>query len=247
MITGRNKLLAIRESSGAAANSYIFDKMKIENHALQRGVELYEMAIWKFLGNSIITRLQNKKLHSVDDIRKALIPDTPVGMGPWVDISGLICPYEALDKLLRSIEDLHITSLEEVNSALAVFHKNYYTYEWTWAADTLKSFYGKNVNQFTEEDIIRIVEKWKENVLKIDSFLYEDARKEFSMSKMTGFGMDGTNGAREVDFAQVRGEFESNKAVIIIREHMKKKEKLGDEICELMLKIKNHSGEKILN
>ncbi|MFZ5430717.1 MAG: DUF4954 family protein [Bacteroidota bacterium] len=247
MITGRNKLLAIRESSGAAANSYSFDKMKIENHALQRGVELYEMAIWKFLGNSIITRLQNKMLRNSDDIRNALIPDTPVGMGPWVDISGLICPYEALDKLLRSIEDLQITSLEEVNSALAVFHKNYYTYEWTWAADTLKSFYGKNVNQFTEEDIIRIVEKWKESVLKIDSFLYEDARKEFSMSKMTGFGMDGTDGAREVDFAQVRGEFESNKAVIIIREHMKKKEKLGDEICELMLKIKNHSGKKILN
>ena len=39
--------------------------------------------------------------------------------------------------------------------------------------------------------------------LDMDRFLYEDARKEFSMSKMIGFGVDGTNGAREEDFAQV--------------------------------------------
>ena len=68
----------------------------------------------------------------------------------------------------------------------------------------------------------------------MDRFLYEDARKEFSMSKMIGFGVDGTNGAREEDFAQVRGEFESNKTVMAICEHMEKKEKLGNKIINMM-------------
>jgi len=68
----------------------------------------------------------------------------------------------------------------------------------------------------------------------MDKYLYEDAKKEFSMSKMTGFGVDGTNGAREEDFAQVRGEFENNSTVMAIKVHMDKKNKLGNEIIDLM-------------
>ena len=60
-------------------------------------------------------------------------------------------------------------------------------------------------------------------MLGIDRFLYEDARKEFSMSKMTGFGVDGQDGARELDFTEVRGEFEDNDAVKEIKQHMEKK------------------------
>lgn len=237
MINGRRKLLAIRESSGSSASSYSYDKMKIESRALDRGIALYEMAIWKFLGNSVITRLQNGQFKNNEEIQKALQPDTPFGMGHWVDLSGLICPYEALDNLLTSIENGELTSLEEVNSALAILHKNYYNYEWTWACDALSQFYGKNVKEFTATDIIAVVEKWKKSVLDMDRFLYEDARKEFSMSKMIGFGVDGTNGAREEDFAQVRGEFESNKTVMAICEHMEKKEKLGNKIINMMNSI----------
>jgi len=238
MMNGRRKLLAIRESSGSSASSYSYDKMKIESRALDRGIALYEMAIWKFLGNSVITRLQNGKFKNDADIQKALEPDTPVGKGYWVDLSGLICPFEALDKLLKTIENGELTSLEEVNSALAVLHKNYYNFEWTWVADAFSEFYGKSVSEFTATDVIAVVEKWKKSVLEMDRFLYEDARKEFSMSKMIGFGVDGTNGAREEDFAQVRGEFESNKTVMIICEHMEKKEKLGTQIIAMMNQVK---------
>ena len=182
----------------------------------------------------LLQELQNGQFKNDTDIQKLLQPDTPFGKGHWVDLSGLICPYEALDNLLNSIENEELTSLEEVNSALAILHKNYYNYEWTWAADALSDFYGKSVKEFTASDVIAVVEKWKKSVLDMDRFLYEDARKEFSMSKMIGFGVDGTNGAREEDFAQVRGEFESNKTVIAICEHMEKKEKLGNKIIEMM-------------
>jgi hypothetical protein len=237
MIKGRHKLLAIRKTSGEYAIEYSFNKMKIEKRALDRGILLYEMAIWKFLGNSLITRLHGKKITSNTGIRKALQTDSPFGKGHWVDLSGLICPYEALEKLLNAIEKEEITTLEQVNSSLYSLHKNYYNYEWTWAADALAAFYHKSVNDFTSEDVIEIVNKWKESVLGIDRFLYEDAKKEFSMTKMTGFGVDGQNGARELDFTQVRGEFDNNDTVKAIREHMKKKEALGDEIITAMREI----------
>jgi hypothetical protein len=87
--------------------------------------------------------------------------------------------------------------------------------------------------------VIGVVEKWKESVLGIDQLLYEDAKKEFSMSKMTGFGVDGQNGAREMDFAQVRGEFEKNDTVKAIQVHMQTKDTLGNKLIQQMEQTKN--------
>ncbi len=236
MINGREKLLAIRNTSGEFATEYSYEKMKIKKKALDRGIVLYEMAIWKFLGNSLITRLLGRDYENNGDIQEALKNDTSMGSGKWVDLSGLICPYGALDILMKSIETGETSSLEEVNSALISLHKNYYNYEWTWSLDVLEQFYGKKADQFTAEDVIAVVEKWKDSVLEIDRYLYEDAKKEFSLTKMTGFGVDGQNGAREQDFIQVRGEFEENETVKAIKVHMKTKEELGRDLIERMNK-----------
>ena len=109
------------------------------------------------------------------------------------------------------------------------------------AADVLAEFYGKEISRFTTDDVIQVVENWKRSVLDMDKFLYEDAKKEFSMSKMTGFGVDGTNGAREEDFTQVRGEFDNNATVLVIKHHMEKKEKLGNEIISQMQMLKSQN------
>ncbi|RIH67268.1 DUF4954 family protein [Mariniphaga sediminis] len=236
MVNGLKKLQAIRKSSGEFAREYSYDKMKIEKRALERGIVLYEMAVWKFLGNSLITRLQGTEYASNKEIRKTLQPDTTLGKGYWVDLSGLLCPFEALDKLLRSVEDGETTTLEEVNAALIALHKNYYNYEWTWAVDVLQKFCNKKLDEFTAEDVIDVVEKWKKSVLEIDRLLYEDAKKEFSLTKMTGFGVDGQNGARELDFAEVRGDFEKNETVKAIHVHMQNKENLGNELIGRMKK-----------
>lgn len=245
MLTGRSKLIQIRDSSAENVDTYIFDKMKIEKYSLERGIQLYEMAIWKFLGNSIITRLQERTFLTNEELRNQLKPDTTFGKGYWVDLSGIICPHEALVQLLNAIENNGITSLEEVNSALANLHNNYYNFEWTWAVDALKGFYGKGVEEYTPLDVIAIVEKWKESVLTIDKYLYEDAKKEFSMVKMTGFGVDGQNGAREEDFIQVRGEFERNNTVKAIKIHMEKKEALGNEMIDRMKDLLVNEPQKL--
>ena len=236
MINGREKLMELRENFGNNAKRYNYEKMVIDSKALERGIQLYEMAVWKFLGNSLITRLQGKDFLNNSEIQKTLKIDTSLGKGNWVDLAGLICPFEALDSLLTSIEYGETTSLEEVNSALTALHKNYYNYEWTWAVDVLEKFTGRPVKKFTAENVIEVVEKWKNSVLSIDKYLYEDAQKEFSMSIMTGFGVDGQNGARELDFAHVRGEFEENETVKAIKVHMKTKEKLGNELIARMKK-----------
>lgn len=236
MINGREKLQNAKKSFEVKKKWYELEKMVVEKNALERGIHLYEMAIWKFLGNSLITRLQGREYKNNHEIRKAMEVDTSLGKGSWVDLVGLICPFEALNNLLKSIEKGETAALEEVNSALTALHKNYYNYEWTWAVGVLEKFTGKTLAEFTAEDVIAVVEKWKESVLGIDGFLYEDAKKEFSMSTKTGFGVDGQNGALELDFINVRGEFEKNETVKAIKLHMQTKEKLGNELIGRMKK-----------
>lgn len=238
MINGRAILLQLLHASGETTPHYTYNGMVIKNSALVRGIELYEKAIWKFLGNSIISRIQRRKVESTEDIREALKKDTPLGSkSKWLDITGMICPSDAVDHLLDSIEKKRINSLEEVQTAIRSIHENYYTYEWSWAADILAHFYPTPVTEFTPLDVVEVTRKWLKAVLEIDHLLYNDAKKEFSLIKQTGFGIDGDKTVRQLDFDKVRGEFETHAEVSSIREHMAKKEALGNEVIANMEKI----------
>ena len=191
------------------------------------------MAIWKFLGNSLITRLKDKNYANDEEIRETLQKKSKLGRGLWIDLSGMICPFEILENLLESIEKGIINSLEKVNSSIKLIHHNYYRYQWTWTFNKLEKFYGKKIKDFTAEDIIIIVEKWKESVLGIDRMLYEDAKKDFYFTSMINFDMVGQNHDRETDL-YVREDFEENPAVSAINAHMQKKEALGNELINRM-------------
>ena len=116
-------------------------------------------------------------------------------------------------------------------------HANYYTYEWTWAYEKLEEFYGIDPQQITAKDVIHIVEKWEEAVVGLDRMVYEDAKKEFSMASMTGFGADGSRLEKELDFEQVRGDFESNPFVTAVLKHIEVKTALGDELIGRMRQV----------
>ena len=75
------------------------------------------------------------------------------------------------------------------------------------------------------------METWKSSVTGLDRLVYEDAKKEFSLSAMTGFGADGDNEQKNQDFMEVRGcQFDSNPFVLETLDHIKRKTALGDEL-----------------
>ena len=237
MFKGREILLNLRSASGELSDIYSFHSAKIRNSALMKGIRFYEIAIHKFLGNSVIKRLEEINFRSDEEIRTRLRPDTPIGRGEWVDISGLIAPKSEVDVLIADIECGKVNKLKDINAEFERMHRNYYTYEWTWAYEMLEGFYGVKPENMTAADIIRIVEKWKEAVIGLDRMVYEDAKKEFSMASMTGFGADGSRLEKEMDFEQVRGDFESNPFVTAVLKHIEVKSALGDELIERMKQV----------
>ena len=69
--------------------------------------------------------------------------------------------------------------------------------------------------------------------------MFNDARKEFTLKAQTGFGMDGEDEIRNVDFEQVRGAFEQHPAVCDILAHIDKKKDLAKRMKEKIEKLKN--------
>lgn len=234
MMKGVTLLQNIRKASGELSDIYAFQGTKIRNSSLLNGISFYTTAIHKFMGNSVIKRLEAINFDSNDEIRARLIPDTKIGDGEWVDISGLIAPKSEIDNMVSEIECGELNKLKTMNAEFERLHRNYYTYEWTWVYNHLEQFYGIKPEEITAADIINIVEKWKEAVVGLDRMVYDDARKEFSLASMTGFGADGSRIEKELDFEQVRGDFESNPFVTAILDHIEAKTALGDELIARM-------------
>ena len=230
MFKGRTVLKELKRVSGETSEIYSFQSAKIKNSSLNKGIKFYEIAIHKFLGNSIIKRLEGINFQNSEEIRARLKPETEIGVGEWVDISGLIAPKSEIDKLLDGIENGTINRLDDINSGFEAMHNNYYTYEWTWAYNKIQEFYKLNPDEITANDVINIVNKWKESVVGLDEMVYADAKKEFSLSAMTGFGADGNREDKELDFEQVRGDFESNPFVTAVLKHIEEKTSLGNEL-----------------
>ena len=238
MFEGRTLLKELKSVSGAVSASYTYKNMKIKGSSLEKGIELYQTGINKFLGNSLIKRLEKINFKTNTELRKRLKPDQSLGKGEWVDLAGLITPKQSVDALLDSIESGKINSIDKIADAFRRMHRSYYDWEWTWACERIEEEEKKSVDKFTSADVIRIVERWKKSVVDLDKLLYEDAKKEFTLASMTGFGIDGGDEIKKLDFEQVRGDFESNKVVAAIKEHIKKKTALGDELINRMKKIK---------
>ena len=237
MFEGRKLLRKLKSISGEVSDSYAFNNMKIKGPSLDRGIWLYQTGINKFLGNSLIKRLEKTEFRSNEELQSRLLPDQEIGAGEWVDLAGLITPQQRVDTLLDDIESGKIDTIGEVEETFRHMHSKYYEWEWTWACERLEEEAGKSVDRFTADDVVMMVERWKKSVIDLDRMLYEDARKEFTLSSMTGFGIDGGEEVKKRDFEQVRGEFESNSVVAAIQEHIKLKSALGDELIERMGRI----------
>ncbi|MBK7732289.1 MAG: DUF4954 family protein [Bacteroidales bacterium] len=236
MIKGRDLLKELIEAN-QGQDVIAYERMRIKSSAAMRGISLYQMGIDKYIGNSVIKRLEGTVFRSDEEIRDRMKPDTMDGTGDWIDMSGLITPLSSIEVLLEAIESKEMKSADAINRSFDSIHRNYYNLQWAWVYDHLPGETGKPNEELTADDIIAIVERWKKSVVELDWMLYEDARKEFTLSSMTGFGIDGDDEVKKRDFEQVRGDFEKNSVVLAILDHIKAKTELGDELINRMRNI----------
>ena len=230
MVKGSMILKELQRISGISSEIYTFQSGKIRNSSLRNGLKLYGMAIDKFLGNSLITRIMNSEFSSLQELRERLLSQSKYGDGDWVDISGMIVPKKAVTDIMDDVENDRITDLKSFDERFRILHAEYYEYEWRWAYDMIREHYGISLADAELDDLRNLVMRWKESVVALDNMLYEDARKEFSLTMMTSFGADGDDRQRKQDFVQVRGaKFDNDPFVLSVKEHIRVKSELHDK------------------
>ena len=237
MLQGIDTLQGLKQTSGETSECYSFQSTTIKNSSLEKGINLYTLAVHKFMGNSIIKRLEGVPFADLDDLHSRLQPTDPLGEGEWIDLAGLIIPKQAMQEEIERIVHQSDYTLEEAEAFFRTLHRRYYDMEWTWVCSKMQRWYGKSIDQLTPQDIIGIVRQWNEAVVSLDRMLYDDARKEFSMISRIGFGVDGSASQRDFDFEQVRGEFESDPFVQMVCRHIEEKTALGDELLERLNRL----------
>lgn len=222
---------------GETSEIYYYQNTRIKGTSLRKALFLYDLAIHKFLGNSLIKRLEKTPFSAISQVWQQLEPDTEEGEGEWLDLSGLILPKQQLEHLMQQIEQGTVTSLATCEDYFHHFHRMYYSMEWKWAYGKIESYYQVDLKTLSAEALIGLVRKWQNSVVRLDEMLYEDARKEFTLTSMTGFGVDGSDKEKQADFEGVRGDFENNPFVTAVRCHIIEKRALGDELIERLSRL----------
>ena len=86
-------------------------------------------------------------------------------------------------------------------------------YKWVWAMDILQKLSGKSVKEILPDDVIMLLNRFREAVIYLNDQFYLDAGREFSSTSQIGYGIDGNDHTKDADFELVRGTLETNRFV----------------------------------
>ena len=212
MLRAVNILNELKRVSGDTSDYYAYQSGRIKATSLANGLKYYGYAIDKFFGNSLITRIMDAEFASLEDLRRAFVPRSQYGDGEWVDLAGMIAPGKAVEDIVSDVESGRTSDLEILNERISSLHSEYYHYEWRWACKAMEDYYGFRLSELAADDLSRLVRRWRDSVVALDRLLYEDARKEFSLSGMP--------------------DFESDPFVRSVKEHIEVKSSLADQVLE---------------
>jgi NDP-sugar pyrophosphorylase family protein len=190
MLNGCKILNDLKKVSGENSDTYSYQSCKIKHSSLTKGLKYYGMAIDKFLGNSLITRLMSFEFSDLAQLRSSLKSDAGYGDGNWVDLSGLIAPENAVDELLNAIERGSLNDVAQLNHCFADLHSEYYNFEWKWAYRMIEQYYDVNLSEADPQMLSSIICRWRNSVVGLDNLIYDDACRELQLSGVSDFDED---------------------------------------------------------
>lgn len=234
MISGKYLLESLRNESGTSTQKYYHNGVKISRESLNKGIKYYELGITRFVGNVLVSLLQRNGFSSTKELQKLLLSGNELGCSRWLDMAGLIVPEAAVAMLFEKIESGEIDRLDLVSAGFSQMHKGYRAYEIAWMNERLEAELGKKCTEFTSDDISSFLDSWIRSVESLDQMRCADAQKEFSVTAMVGFGIDGAAEDKQRDFAEVRGDEQTNDFITQLKARLKLKQ---DTVSELKQKL----------
>ena len=213
--------------------------INIHRLLLKASRKYYEMALRVYIGREVVKRLDAiSSYSSMDEIRKCFMTNDHEGNGKWVEICGLFAPAGKIVELFDAVKSGSILSLAELNNKLIAIYNNYDRYAWEWCSELITRQLMIEIDKLTVDGLIQILSDWKTNAVKLNNMILKDAEKEFDSGSRLGFGIDGDEAIRDMDFHTVRGTYEENKFVLGLKKENKDIEEKANCFIALLERMK---------
>ncbi|MDX1283942.1 MAG: DUF4954 family protein, partial [Draconibacterium sp.] len=217
IIEGADLLAKLHESTPKTKEFATYKGAHINRLMLRTSKRYYELAINVYLTKTIVEKLQNISLKSIEDIRKELSSDTNPVQNKWIDILGMIADRNTIQELILAINNDKIKSVDELLEAFKTIHNNYCENSYNWCLATIKNRMNIDIATISKQELLKIVTEWKTNSIKFNNMVLKDAEKEFDQLSRIGFGIDGEDDEKTADFEAIRGIYEENSFILGIK------------------------------
>ena len=106
-------------------------------------------------------------------------PQSLVGKGRWIDLSGLLMPESEEMRIVRDLKSGDIDNIQQLLDRFAEINDNYSEYRWAWSYQMILDYYG--IEEITETDADRIHEDYIKARRAWIAEIRKDAEREFQM------------------------------------------------------------------
>ena len=236
IINGINILNDLIEKTEKTQDFINYKGINIHRLLLKTARKYYEMGLKVYMGNELIKQIEKSDNFSLEVFGKILTLVDKDGEGKWVDIAGMFLPVDKINSLINMVKSGEINSVDKLSASLSGFYKNYEKYAWVWCANLIKNQY--NQENITIDTLVQIISDWKINAIKLNNMILKDAEKEFDSGSKLGFGIDGDENTRDMDFLAVRGAYQDNKFVTGLQKESEEIEKKAGQIIEKLQSLK---------
>lgn len=187
----------LKEKTVPEAKHVMYKNTQMSLSSVNRGIKLYEQALIKYVGDELIKLYEKGNFESK---RSSLITDKQ----PWQDLAGLLCNQNSLEMFIKDMEEGKI-DITQWNGFYKAQFDTYPDLKQAHAMQVLRNYFQIDIASCPLKEIAAFLALSMENNNKIKSAIVTDAKKEFNIKSKIGFGKDGDDEHREMDFEAVRG------------------------------------------
>jgi hypothetical protein len=163
-------LKALREASGDNVSTYNFHEYVINASSLRKGLKYYDIAMRIYMGAVLKRQLKEGTL---------LPPKEKTGLGPWIDLSGLLLPQSEEERLIDDIKSGVIENIQQVLDRFEDINNHYSDYRWAWSYQLILDYY--HLTELDEQACERIREDYVKARRAWIAEIRKDAEKEYAM------------------------------------------------------------------
>ncbi len=237
VMDGISVLNALYEKADRKQEYVNYKGIQLKRLLLRRTRKYYEMVLDIYLGNEILKKIESKGIKNIGQVRTALKASQENFGKEWVDLAGMLTAKSQLNLVIERIKTAECDDFQALESAFRELDERYPEFAWKWCVRLIESKTGKPVTEINKDDLIQIINDWKESGLKFNNLILGDAVKEFDSLSRIGFGIDGDEETRNSDFEAVRGTYENNAFIKALREESEAIEKRAAELTARLEKI----------